>query len=88
MAMDSPVIQPMPIRGCCDQEPTTHCCSVSEVRADLLSARDGGKEPAFDLWAFEWARFFEPSNVQAASIFFPQRSAPSVLASRLLLSIS
>lgn len=89
------VIQLMPIKGSQDQEfEQSYCCakfsqpvSCSQVIADLLPARDGGKEPAFDVWAFERARFVEPSNAQTASIFSPQRSAPSVL-SQLLHIIS
>lgn len=65
----------------------TQSVSCSQVNADLLSARDGGKEPAFDVWAFKRARFVEPSNTQTASIFSPQRCAPSVLLSQLLVSI-
>lgn len=87
MAVESLVNQLMPIRGCGDQE-LNHYGSVSEVSADLFSAYDGGKEPAFDVWPFERTRFVEPSNVQTASNFAPQLSAPSVLLSQLLLSIS
>lgn len=64
------VIHLMPIRGCQDQEfEQSYCCatftqsmSYSQVNADLLSAHDAGKEPAFDVWAFKRARFVEPSK--------------------------